>query len=250
MERVRLLLVPTLTDMEWVIKPLLEEWAEVASYDAPGVGAEPPVDDFGVEAVAGRGLAELERRGWDSFVLVADEFGLPAASHIAVQAPSQLRALVLGHARLSNATEGPRPAINAEVLAAIRTLMRTDPRSFVRQMFRMTAGEGLVGGYGDEMVEEYMRRVPPKLGIPLYDAVAIDGEDMEKRLVHVGVPVLLAQHKGCLMFTDEGFEDAVAAFPDATVVRCTEKPSTSDDFVTALREFCEAPALRATAPRA
>jgi hypothetical protein len=239
MERVRLLLVPTLTDMEWVIKPLLEEWAEVASYDAPGIGAEPPVDDFGVEAIARRGVAELDRRGWESFVLVADEFGLPAASHIAVQAQSRLRALVLGHARLSNATEGPRPAINPEVLSGIRTLMRTDPRSFVRQMFRMTAGEGLMGGYADDMVDEYMRRVPPTLGIPLYDTVAIDGKDMAQRLTHLTVPVLLAQHKGCLMFTEEGFEDAVAAFPHGTVVRCTEKPSTSGDFVMVLREFCE-----------
>jgi hypothetical protein len=238
MERARLLLVPTLTDMEWVIKPLLQEWAEVATYDAPGIGAEPPVDDFGAEAVARRGLAEIERRGWASFVLVADEFGLPAASHIAAAAKSRLQALVLGHARLTNATEGARPAINAEVLNAIRTVMRTDQRSFVRQMFKMTAGEGLVGGYGDDMVDEYIRRVPPELAIPFYDTVAIDDRGMAERVTQVDVPVLLAQHQGCLMFTDEGFEDAVAVFPHATVVRCTDKPSTSDVFVTVLREFC------------
>jgi hypothetical protein len=238
MERVQLLLVPTLTEMEWVIKPHLEEWAEVASYDAPGIGAEPAVDDFGATAVARRGLAEVERRGWDSFVLVADEFGLPAASHIAAAAQPRLQALVLGHARLSNSTDGPRPAINIEVLNAIRTLMRTDPRSFVRQMFKMTAGEGLVGGYGDDMVDEYIRRVPLELGIPLYDTVAVDAEGLAERLTDLDVPVLLAQHKGCLMFTDEGFEDAVAAFPDATVVRCIDKPSTSEEFVGELREFC------------
>jgi hypothetical protein len=238
MARIRLLLVPTLTDMEWVIKPLLEEWAEVASYDAPGIGVEPPVDDFGADAVARRGIAEVERRGWDSFVLVADEFGLPAASHIAAAAKSRLQALVVGHARLSNSTEGPRAAINGEVLGAIRTLMRTDPRSFVRQMFKMTAGEGLVGGYGDDMVEEYMRRVPVELGIPFYDTVAVDEEGMAERFTQLDVPALLAQHQGCLMFTDEGFEDAVSAFPDATVVKCTDKPSTSVDFATVLREFC------------
>jgi hypothetical protein len=239
MERVRLLLVPTLTDMEWVIKPLLEEWAEVATFDAPGVGTEPPVDDFGAEAVARRGLDELERRGWDSFVLLADEFGLAAASHLAVGAGSRLQALVLGHARLTNSTVGARAAINSEVLAGIRTLMRTDPRSFVRQMFKMTAGEGLVGGYGDDMVDEYMERVPLELGIPLYDTVAADAVGMAERLTQSDVPVLLAQHEGCLMFTEEGFEDAVAAFPGAKVVRCTDKPSTSEHFVTVLREFCE-----------
>jgi hypothetical protein len=239
MERVRLLLVPTLTDMEWVIKPLLEEWAEVAAYDAPGVGDEPPVDDLGPEAVATRGLAEVEGRGWDSFVLVADEFSLPAASHVAAGAGSALQALVLGHARISNSTEGARPAINSEVLAGIRTLMRTDARSFVRQMFKMTAGEGLVGGYGDEMVDEYLERVPIELGIPFYDTVALDEAGMAERLTRVEVPVLLAQHRGCLMFTEEGFDDAVAAFPAASVVRCTDKPSTSEHFARALRAFCE-----------
>ena len=76
MERPRLLLVPMLTELEWVIKPQLEEWAEVATYDAPGVGDEPPVEDPGSEATARRGLAEADRRGWDSFVVVADEFGV------------------------------------------------------------------------------------------------------------------------------------------------------------------------------
>jgi hypothetical protein len=237
-ERPRLLLVPTLTDMEWVIKPLLEEWAQVASYDAPGVGAEPGVPDFGAEAVARRGIAEVDRLGWDRFVLVADEFGLPAASHIATAVRSRVQALVLGHARLSNSTEGPRPAINAEVLDAIRTVMRTDPRSFVRQMFRMTGGEVTEGGYGEDMVEEYMRRVPLELGIPFYDTVNSDAEGMADRLTAADVPMLIAQHKGCLMFTDEGFEDAVKAFPHARVLRCNEKPSTSAEFVPVLREFC------------
>ena len=37
MDRPRVLLVPTLTEVEWKIRPLIEEWAEVASFDAPGV---------------------------------------------------------------------------------------------------------------------------------------------------------------------------------------------------------------------
>ena len=41
MDRPRVLLVPTLTEVEWKIRPLIEEWAEVASFDAPGVGDEP-----------------------------------------------------------------------------------------------------------------------------------------------------------------------------------------------------------------
>jgi len=39
MGRPRLLLIPEFTEVTWTIKPRLEEWAEVASYDPPGVGA-------------------------------------------------------------------------------------------------------------------------------------------------------------------------------------------------------------------
>ena len=64
------------------------------------------------------------------------------------------------------------------------------------------------------------------------------GQDLGERLATLTAPMLLAKHEGCLLFTDEGFEDAVAAFPGARVVTCGEKPSTSADFVPVLREFC------------
>jgi hypothetical protein len=38
MRRPRILLVPHFSELDWRIKPLLEEWAQVASFDAPGVG--------------------------------------------------------------------------------------------------------------------------------------------------------------------------------------------------------------------
>jgi hypothetical protein len=238
MERTRLLLVPMLTELEWVIKPALEEWADVASYDAPGVGEEPPVEDPGSEATARRGLEEADRRGWDSFIVVADEFGLVAASHIAVAAGERLRGIALGHARVSNTVDEPRPALNREVLLGIQSLLRTDPRTFVRQLFRMTGGETTEGGYGETMVEEFLRRVPMDVAEPFYQARVAEGDAMAEQLAGLNVPMLLAQHKGCLMFTAEGFDDAVAAFPDAHVFRCDEKPSTSAEFVPVLREFC------------
>jgi hypothetical protein len=37
--RPRILLGPSLTELEWLIKSQLEQWAEVASFDALGVGA-------------------------------------------------------------------------------------------------------------------------------------------------------------------------------------------------------------------
>jgi hypothetical protein len=40
------------------------------------------------------------------------------------------------------------------------------------------------------------------------------------------------------MSTEEGFEDAVAAFPRARVVSAPDAPSVSTEYADALREFC------------
>jgi hypothetical protein len=236
--RPQLLLVPMLTEVEWVIRPLLEEWAEVATYDAPGVGDEPPVEDPGSAATARRGLDEAERRGWDSFIVVADEFGVAAASHLAVAAGERLRGIALGHARVSNAVDGPRPALNREVLSGIQSVLRLDPRTFVRQLFKLTGGEETQGGYGEAIADEWLRRVPTEVAAPFYEARVEEGVAMGERLATLSAPMLLAQHRGCLLFTAEGFDDAVAALPNASVFRCNEKPSTSAEFVPVLREFC------------
>src|SRR4051794_30594531 len=100
--RPRLLLVPQLTELEWLIKPALETWADVATYDAPGVGQEPDAEEFGPGVVAERGLAELDHRGWDRCVLVLDEFGASAGIRLAAKRPEAVQAVAFGHARLSN----------------------------------------------------------------------------------------------------------------------------------------------------
>lgn len=64
MDRPRILLIPEFTELEWAIKPRLEDWAEVASYDPPGIGDEPRAETLDRDAVAARGLDELDRRGW------------------------------------------------------------------------------------------------------------------------------------------------------------------------------------------
>jgi hypothetical protein len=239
MDRPRLLLVPMLTEIEWMTRPALEEWADVASYDAPGVGEEPLVDDPSSEATARRGLEEARRRGWDSFIVVADEFAVAAASHVAAAAGDRLQGIALGHARVSNALDGPRPALNREVLSGLQSLLRADMRTFVRQLFKLTGGEATAGGYGETIVEEFVRRVPLDVAEPFYEAREAEGVAMGERLAALAAPMLIAQHQGCLLFTEEGFEDAVTAFPDARVYRCSEKPSTSPEFVPILREFCE-----------
>ena len=238
MSRPRLLLLPQLTELEWVIRPELEKWAEVASYDAPGVGDEPPVADFGSEAIARRGLEELERRGWDSCVVVADEFGVAAAVHVAEKAPDVVQAMALGHARLSNSIEGDRAPLNREVHAGCASLIRSDSRTFIRQLFLMTGGEDMQGGYGEEMVEEYRSRVPVELMLPFWESRPEEGGQIGDVLRGFSAPLLLAQHKGCLLFTDEGFKDAVAALSGAKALTVAEKPSSSTEFAEALRVFC------------
>jgi hypothetical protein len=238
MERPRLLLVPMLTELEWVIKPELEQWAEVASYDAPGIGDEPPVGDPGSRATAKRGLEEVERLGWDRFVVAADEYGVVAASHLAVAAGDRVQGMALGHARLSNAADGPSPAVNPQVLSGIQSLIRTDNRMFVQQLFKMTRGEASAGGYQADLVDEYVRRVPLAATRDFSDSRHEEGAGLGERLSGLSVPMLLAQHKECVLFTDEGFKEAAAALPDARITGYYDKPSTSPEFSEDLREFC------------
>jgi hypothetical protein len=63
-------------------------------------------------------------------------------------------------------------------------------------------------------------------------------EPLEGALSALGVPLLFAKHEGCLLHTTEGYEDAVAAFPDARTTAVPEKPSTSPAFAEALHTFC------------
>jgi hypothetical protein len=236
--RPRLLLVPMLTELEWRIKPLLEEWAEVASFDAPGVGDEPGVDEFGPEAVAARGLDEIDRRGWGSCVVVADEFGVVAAVEIAHRRPDAVGALALGHARISNSTDRERPALHPEILDALGHLARNDHRTYVRQMFKLSQGELVKGGYDDEIVDAYLERVPSELVVRLLEGTPAAGARIRAQLEAVDAPLLLARHERCILFTEEGFEDAVAALPTAHTATLGEKPSASPEFVTVLEAFC------------
>ena len=101
MARPRLLLVPEFTEVEWSqIRPQLEEWADVASFDPPGVGDEPPSETFDREAVVRRGLDEVDRRGWEHFFVASDSWGIASATRLAVARPEAIDGLALGHAKL------------------------------------------------------------------------------------------------------------------------------------------------------
>jgi hypothetical protein len=232
--RPRLLLVPLLTELEWVIRPPLQEWAEVATFDLPGVGDEPPAEPLDRQAIIDRALAELDRRDWDSYVLVCDGSALPVGVRVAHARPAAVEGMALGHARLANRMEGDRPTINREVMEAFAQLGESNFPDFVRYGLTQVTH----GSIGDELAARMLERVPLELGRAVWEMNLRDSEPFEHLIREVDVPLLFAKHEGCLANTEEGFEDAVAAFPEAQTVSAPEAPSVSAEYAKALREFC------------
>jgi pimeloyl-ACP methyl ester carboxylesterase len=243
--RPRILLVPSLTELEWAIRAQVEEWAEVASFDAPGVGNEPPADGHLLHASARRGLAELDRRGWDRCVIVGDEYGADVAARMAAERPPAIQALVLGHACLHYRREGERPSLSPEVAGLLLRLADLDFRAFARQMFTgWDPGRGAMGEPAryDAVADRYLARVSPAAARSYLEAIlseeTADGRSLADKLRGLDAPLLLVKHEGCLLFTAEGFEDAAAALPRASTAATPVKPSVSPEFADILRDFC------------
>jgi pimeloyl-ACP methyl ester carboxylesterase len=236
MNRPRLLLVPTVTEVEWKIRPLLEEWAEVASFDAPGVGLEPARGALGPRAIIARGIEEIDRKRWDSCVIVGDEAGAAQAVEIAASKPAMTRGLVLGHATLTFHLHGPRRALNGDLFDALLRLAQTDYRSFARALSQITQQ-----AYDDDLADRYMERVPQEVGLAYLERLLhrAETESLEPALRSLDVPMLLVEHRGCLGWTAEGFEDAVSAFPEAMTGSVDSKASCDPRFAQLIREFCE-----------
>jgi hypothetical protein len=243
--RPRLLLISVITELEWIVKPLLGEWAEVASFDPPGVGDEPASSGPFFKAVAARGLAELDRRGWESCVVVADELGIAAAVGLAQARPRAVEGLALGHACLSFRRAGERAPLNAGVFDAFMQLVHVDYRAFVSQDLQIWDPrrdeqhsaldlEGLVDRWVDRVPQEAAEKLASQIVAEL-DAL----EEFEPALRALGLPLLLVQHQGCPAFTSVGYEDAIAAFPEARSVRLPVTPNASPEFADALQSFCE-----------
>jgi hypothetical protein len=232
--RPRLLLVPGFSELEWVIRPQLEEWAEVASFDAPGVGEEPRTASLDMQSIADRIAAEVDRRGWGSCVVAADEYALIPAVKFAAARPDAIDGLALGHACISFEASGEAPSVNAEVKAAFAAVAEADNRTFMRHLTQITQGF-----YGEELADRMIERVPAEV-VQAYtrDSLSDSGEWIQDALREIGAPLLLAEHDPCLLFTKEGFRAATEAFPEAMTVTCREKPTVSPDFAEALRAFC------------
>ena len=234
MSRPQLLLLPGYCELEWVIRPQLEEWAEVAVFDAPGVGDEAPTAAYDTSAVAERAAAEVDTRGWQSCVIAADEYAIAAALKFASRHPNAVQGLALGHACLSFRPDADPPAVNAEVRSAFSQVAELDDRTFMRHLTQITQGF-----YGEELADQMLKRIPTGVAQAyVRDTMADPGDWIEEALRDLGKPLLLAQHDPCLLFTKEGYEAAVSAFPDSMQVSCREKPSVSPTFADALSAFC------------
>jgi pimeloyl-ACP methyl ester carboxylesterase len=245
MPRARILLCPQFTEVEWAIAPLLSEWAEVATFDVPGVGDEPISGDgperFTRELVVQRALQEIDSMGWDSYFVAGDGWGTATAVRVAVARPEQVLGLALSHASLNYETEGDRPAVNGELVAAMTQLLRTNYDSFVRYgIVQFTQGQSAQGGFDEDLVDRMVARFPPmEVAAPVWEMHVGRPEPIGELLGELSKPLLLAEHHGCLPFTAEGYEDAVAAFPTAHTASIQKPPTASDEFAGALRDFCE-----------
>jgi pimeloyl-ACP methyl ester carboxylesterase len=235
-DRPRLLLLPSFTELEWEgIRPHLEEWADVASFDLPGVGEEPRAEKLERGIVAQRGVEELDRRGWDSCFVASDGWGVPSAALLGSERPESILGMALGHARLSQRREGDRAPINGAVWSAMTELIGKDHEAFIYYGIAQATG----GSVSEELAERMVARFPRDLLAPGWEAVTSDDVPIGELLARLDCPLLFAKHEGCLMSTEEGFDDAVAAFPQARTISVTDAPLSSEKFAESLREFCQ-----------
>jgi hypothetical protein len=234
MTQPRLLLLPGYCELEWVIRPQLEEWAEVAVFDAPGVGGEATQGIYGTSAVAERAAAEVDRLGWQSCVVAADEFAIAAAVKFTTRHRDAVDGLALGHACLSFSPDAESPAINEDMRAAFTQVAKLDDRTFMRHLTQITQGF-----YGEELADRMLARIPSGVAQGyVLENMSDPGDWIEGALRELGKPLLLAEHDPCLLFTKAGYEAAASAFPESMRVSCREKPTVSPAFAEALRQFC------------
>jgi hypothetical protein len=188
------------------------------------------------DAAARRGIEEVERRGWERYVIVTDSHGPPTAIRIARSRPRSVLGVAIGHASLSHATTGERAPMRGGIWEAMAQLARQGNEPFVRYgIAQMTRG-----GVDEETAQRMVERFPDMdLVSAMVDALGQNPEPIGNALAELDLPLLLAKHEGCLGRTDEGFEDIVNAFPDADTVICPETCASSPTFAGALGSFCE-----------
>ncbi len=203
-------LVRSFAELEWGIRPALEEWAEVTSFDAPGVGGNeiPPEVELdpsrGAEllsrwrdAAARIGVDAVDRRGWERFVVVTDSYGAPtavcASPRCGVMSSSDLRSVTL---LVSHSREGERAPERAGVFAAMVQLARQGSEAFVRYgIAQMTRG-----GIDEDTAQKMVERFPDmELVTVMLEALAQDPEPIGEDLAALESAAPRWQsHEGCL----------------------------------------------------
>src|SRR5919109_2287202 len=225
--RPRVLLVPSISELEWArVRAHIEEWADVASYDLPGLGTDGPRDELTVEATIERGIEELDSRDWSDAVIVGDQFGSGLAVLVATAWRGTVRGLALGHACLHFSREGPRPAISPAV-ADFQLQLTELGSAAAEQMFV----QGIEVTYGADVAAGIRERLSPTFTRQFAELLLANEDiDLEAYLRVLDIPLLFAEHRDCPLWTAEGFEDAVAALPQARTLAAIENPGSSPEF--------------------
>ena len=221
-------------------RPPISEWADVATFDVPGVGEEPiPGGDptkLDREMAVQRALEEVERNDWSSYFIVGDAFGTATAARVARANPEPVLGIALGHAALSLDMDGERAPVNREVCAAMTQLLRTDYDSFVR--FGIT--QFTQGGFDENVSAQMVGRFPPsEIAASVWEMLLHQEEPIGEILREVDKQLLLTEHEGCLVFSPEGYEDIAAEFPQARKATVAKTPGGSEEFAAELKGFCE-----------
>jgi hypothetical protein len=104
-------------------------------------------------------------------------------------------------------------------------------RSFGRAITQLTQG-----ALDEQWVDDFLASVPRDTAAARTGQLG--GLELVSRLAEPDLEVLLGCHMSCMMWTREGFEDAVAAVPHARTVECDVVPLADEGFAAAVRELC------------
>lgn len=118
--------------------------------------------------------------------------------------------------------------------AAAAQLLEADYRSFARAISQITQGI-----LDDAYVDEWIAAVPQRVATSIFGDLADREPELAGRLESAPFPVLLGQHRGCVMWTAEAFADAAAAVPEAEAVVCDGPPTFEEDFVARMRALID-----------
>jgi nucleotide-binding universal stress UspA family protein len=187
-----------------------------------------------------RALQELDRRGWERYFVMSDGWGNSSGVRVALERPQGVEGLVLGHTRLSHRRAGERAPINGAVWEAMNELVHRDHEEFILHGITQVTG----GSVSEEVARKMVDRFPADLIVTGFELLTGEDDELGELMGKLDCPMLFAKHEECLMATEEGFDDAAAAFPDARTITVREAPQTSAKFATAIRAFCEEIAAR------